>query len=76
MVTIDQASHRLDAPPQPRYHGLTLPKLRLGRVKLVAIGEKCPFPFDISLPAPRSGNSRERSQERAMKAASCGSFVP
>ena len=26
--------------------------------------------FKISLPAPRSGNSRERSRERAMKAAS------
>jgi len=33
-------------------------------------------PFDISLPAPRSGNSRERSGERATKAASCGSFIP
>jgi len=27
-------------------------------------------PFDLSLPAPRSGDSRERSRERAMKAAS------
>jgi len=41
MVTIDQASHRLDAPPQPRYRTLTLPKLRSGRVQLVAISEKC-----------------------------------
>jgi hypothetical protein len=26
-----------NAPPQPRYRGLTLPKLRLERVKIVAI---------------------------------------
>ena len=49
MVTIDQASHRLDAPPQPRYRGLTLPELRLGRVKLVAISEKCQLFADLAV---------------------------
>ena len=29
--------------PQPRYRGLTLPKLRLGWVKLVVFREKCQF---------------------------------
>ena len=38
---VDRPSCDADAPPQPRYRGLTLPKLRLGRVKLVAIIEKC-----------------------------------
>ncbi len=38
---VDRPSIDADASPQPRYRGLTLPKLRLGRVKMVAISEKC-----------------------------------
>jgi len=38
---VDQRLNNADAPPQPRYRGLTLPKLRFGRVKLVVFSEKC-----------------------------------
>jgi hypothetical protein len=33
---VDVPSVDADAPPQPRYRGLTLPKLRLGRMKMMA----------------------------------------
>ncbi len=39
---VDRHLNNADATPQPRYRGLTLPKLRLGRVKLVVFSEKCP----------------------------------
>ncbi len=38
---VDRHLNNADAAPQPRYRGLTLPKLRLGRVKLVMFSEKC-----------------------------------
>ncbi len=41
VVAVDRHSNDADAPPQPRYRGLTLPKLRFGRVKLVVFNEKC-----------------------------------
>ena len=39
---MDRHLNNADATPQPRYRGLTLRKLRLGRVKLVVFSEKCP----------------------------------
>ena len=38
---VDRQLNKADAPPQPRYRGLTLPKLRFGMVKLVVFSEKC-----------------------------------
>jgi hypothetical protein len=37
---VDRHLNKADAPPQPRYRGLTLPKLRFGRVTLVVFSEK------------------------------------
>ena len=39
---MDRHLNNADATPQPRYRGLTLRKLRLGRVKLVVFSENCP----------------------------------
>ena len=36
LVAVDRHSNQQTAPPEPRYRVLTLPKLRLGRVKSVS----------------------------------------
>jgi hypothetical protein len=40
LVVVDRPVNNADAPPQPRYRGLTLPKRCLGRVKWVAFSER------------------------------------
>ena len=50
---MDRHLNNAEAPPQPRYRGLTLPKLRLGRVKLVVFSEKYQNP-SLVVPATRS----------------------